>query len=1153
MERLKNRDVFVRDPAKTHIPNEGTATVLEPIKPQEWDVLRYELESFVCEGEYQRGLELLLSTFIGNLALPKQPAVWVSGFYGSGKSHFVRVLEHLWRDREFPDGARARSLVNLPSEIRNLIVELSRLGKQEGGLWTAAGKLSAGDRPVKLDLLAILFRSAGLPEHYPAARFVLWLKENRWLNQVIESVRRRGRVFETELRNMYVSPALANALLEVAPQLGAKAADVHALLREQYPNATDVTDDDFRSTMAEVLAQQSTVAGKLPLTLLIFDELQQAIGESALRALHVQNVVEMASAQFGSHLLFVATGQSELEELTQLSKLKDRFTVRVTLRDSDVEKVVREVVLRKAEDKKPALRAALDAASGEIDRHLAGTRIGPRSEDALDYVGDYPLLPVRRRFWERVLRAVDRAGSAAQLRTQLRVVHDAAAELADAPLGTVLPGDSVYWLLESEMLQTGALQRPMAAMIRELGGGTSDRLESRLGALIWLISQLEPQGPAATGLRPTADMLADLLVQDLNESSASLRQEVRSTLDRLVSDARLLPVGDAYHLQTRESTEWQQDYDRRRQRILADETRIASDRGAALKSQASDALKRLTFVQGASKTRRDFDLYFSLEAPKADSGDVPVWVRDEWSASERTVREDAQAAGMDSPVVFVFLPRIEADELKQTIARACAARDTVDTRPVPETDDGKQARIGMESRARMEAQNLSTFVGNIIRGARVYLGGGSEVIGDDFAAQIREAVDAAVIRLFPRFSLADQAGWDKVVRRASEGAADPLSALGYAADIDKHPACQEVRAFVGGAGKKGLEVQKRFMGSAYGWPKDAVDGSLLALLAGGYLRASRNGQPVQARGLIQSQIGPTDFFSEGITISALHRVGIRSLAAGMGLQVRNGEEADAIARILERLARLAESAGGDPPLPKRPDSAEVTALQALAGNEQFVTVYDKKDRLLELHKAWSDASNTIQERLPAWQHLETLVAHAGDLPAVRELAVQVEALRTNRGLLDTPDPVPALASKVASALRQALTSAHTRLSDVREREIGAIQASGEWQRLDPGERDRLIAAHGLRPIPPLDIGTGGALLACLTKTPLADWEDRIAAVPTRANDIREAAARLLEPKAVKVRPRAATLKNPEEVQSYVEQLRDELLDHIATGTPVVIV
>lgn len=104
----KNRDVFLEDPTTYTIPNNGVTQVIDPRTPEQWDVLRYELKNFVCEGEYQRGLSLVLSTYIAHLSRTVQPAVWVSGFYGSGKSHFVRVLEYLWRDTQFPDGVRAR-------------------------------------------------------------------------------------------------------------------------------------------------------------------------------------------------------------------------------------------------------------------------------------------------------------------------------------------------------------------------------------------------------------------------------------------------------------------------------------------------------------------------------------------------------------------------------------------------------------------------------------------------------------------------------------------------------------------------------------------------------------------------------------------------------------------------------------------------------------------------------------------------------------------------------------------------------------------------------------------------------------------------------------------------------------------------------------
>ena len=126
---ITNRELFHRDPTATKIPNDGVAKVVRPETDQQWEVLRWELRSFVCDGQYALGLERILDSFLENLTQAEQPAVWVSGFYGSGKSHLVRVLEHLWRDVELPGGDRARDLVSLPDEISDHLVELSTEGE----------------------------------------------------------------------------------------------------------------------------------------------------------------------------------------------------------------------------------------------------------------------------------------------------------------------------------------------------------------------------------------------------------------------------------------------------------------------------------------------------------------------------------------------------------------------------------------------------------------------------------------------------------------------------------------------------------------------------------------------------------------------------------------------------------------------------------------------------------------------------------------------------------------------------------------------------------------------------------------------------------------------------------------------------------------
>ena len=175
---MLNRDIYNKAPKENRLANNGVAEVSEDHSEAAQAILRYELESFVCDGQYEKGLETILDKFLLNLdAGTEQPGVWISGFYGSGKSHLAKMLRTLWTDYQFTDGATARSLAKLPTGVFEHLKELSTQGKRHGALHAAAGKLGAGaGDKVRLALLGIVFKSKDLPEQYNQAQFVLWMK-----------------------------------------------------------------------------------------------------------------------------------------------------------------------------------------------------------------------------------------------------------------------------------------------------------------------------------------------------------------------------------------------------------------------------------------------------------------------------------------------------------------------------------------------------------------------------------------------------------------------------------------------------------------------------------------------------------------------------------------------------------------------------------------------------------------------------------------------------------------------------------------------------------------------------------------------------------------------------------------------------------------
>ncbi|MCU0772111.1 MAG: BREX system P-loop protein BrxC [Verrucomicrobia bacterium] len=1135
-------ELFTTNPKTLELLNNGVAVVKDAVTPEELKTLRFELKTFVCEGEYSKGLEKILRTYIGSLDRPEQPAVWVSGFYGSGKSHLGKILRYLWNDFEFPeDKARARGLTNLSTEVADLLKELTTAGKRLGGLHAASGTLRGelGDN-VRLSVLNIIFKSVGLPPKYPVARFVMWLRDNGKLDAVKSRVTKAGRDFTKELNNLWVSPVLHKALVDEG--LGASVSDISKSLAQQFPNVKDITIDDMLQSMRDALA----VRGQLPCTLVVLDEVQQFIGDDSDRSLQIQEVVEACSKQLNSRVLIVATGQSALSGTPQLQKLRDRFRVPIQLSDTDVEAVIRQVITAKKPDKTSTIKQVVSAHEGEITRHLTGTKIETRAEDDAAYVADYPLLPVRRRFWEKVLRAVDVAGTAAQLRNQLGIVYESVRTYADRPVETVVGGDSIYWVKATDLLQTGILQPKIDEMIRKLDDGSATgRLSARICALVFLINKLPREAGADLGVRATADVLADLLVEDLKAGSAELRKKVPELLQSLVQAGQLMVVDEEYRLQTPESASWDAEFKKNFNRIVNDDARIASERADLLRAECAD-LKNLKVIHGNSKVARKVELFTGTETPIPTGQGVPVWVRDGWTVDEKSIVAEAQKAGTDSPLVFVYIPRRSADELKKTVASLKAAEETLNIKGTPTTPEGLEARAAIETRKTVAETKLKGIVTEIVNGTRVFMAGGNEIAGMFMRDRVEEASKNALTRLYPQFDVADDPRWEKVVERSKKGDSNALEALAFKGDPDKHPVCAAILGFVN-AGKKGSELRRQFSSGQYGWPQDAIDGALVLLSVTGHLRVTQNGQPFDPRQLDHSKIGICDFRTEHVTISAAQKLAVRKLFQAAQVGCKPGEETAVAPEFIAKVIALAETAGGDAPRPEKPNLTPVKEIKALTGNEQLVRLYEERDALTNNLTEWTKTAKAIQDRLPRWTSLNDLAGHAAKLPEADDARQQMQTIEGERQLLADPDPVAPLCDKLTQVLREKLTGHHTRYQQLHQEGMAGLQQSDAWPKLTDPQRESILDQHGLTTVPGIKVGTEAEVIASLEAMSLDMWQARCDALPQRFQKAQRDAAKLIEPKVVYVTLPSATIHNDAELEAWLAKVKQQVKDNLKNG------
>jgi hypothetical protein len=833
-----------------------------------------------------------------------------------------------------------------------------------------------------------------------------------------------------------------------------------------------------------------------------------------------------------------------------------RFTIEAPLDDTDVETVTRNVLLRKKSPARALIEHCLDDNAAAVSRQLAETKIAEHPGDRVVRVDDYPLLPVRRRFWDACFKAVDVQGTESQLRSQLRILHDALADAADRALGTVVPGDVLYDALKAALVQSRVLPRDAYDRIEPLDKsyGADGLLAKRLAGLAFLISRLPMEAGADIGVRATPEHLADLLVDDLTSDQGAFRARVRALIDQMVATGDLVRIGEEVRIQTTEGRAWQQEFQRYRTQYGNDVVAIAEARSKLIATALDAAVRQTSTTHGDAKVPCKLVPHYGDRAPERDGRNVPLWIRDGWQATEREVRETARALGSSDGTVHIYVAKPGGSELANAISEMLAAEATLNRRGVGHGSAGEEARRGMETRQRITGEKATELAASLVADALVLLGGGNAQSETTLGARIDAAADTARKRLFPLFKDGDRpaAEWTRVVRTAREGGEHPFAAVGHSTEADTHPVGRAVLGAIG-SGRSGREIRQTFQRDPYGWPQDAIDAALVALVRANKLNAILNGESATISALDTPAIGRATFRREDIAISTRERIALTGLLQGFIGPIANREELVEPAReFLRKLRSLAEAVGGERPLPIAPRLALEDEAQPLAGNALLRLLIDRRAEIEQTIQSWQARVQLKTERMARWRILERLARHAEPFPEAASDLIEVRSVRDGRQLLETIDPMPEPTRRLRELLTQRLTTAHQRLTEVVRAALDALNTNPVWAGLELAKKESLLAEVDLKLPPAPNTGDDASLADSLDRRPLAQWQAEIDAVASRQMRAAEKAAQLSAPQLQRaVIERGTVVTTADDIRSWLDRQRATLLAATARGPAMI--
>ena len=372
---------------------------------------------------------------------------------------------------------------------------------------------------------------------------------------------------------------------------------------------------------------------------------------------------------------------------------------------------------------------------------------------------------------------------------------------------------------------------------------------------------------------------------------------------------------------------------------------------------------------------------------------------------------------------------------------------------------------------------------------------------------------------------------EQVLDEARKATSKRLKAVGHTPEADKHPVCQKLLAYIG-PWQEGRRDPRQLRRAAYGWPRDAIDGALYALLAAGHIRKAFDAasKPVDAKSLDRAKLTQASFQREREHHAAAadqDPLAVQCRRSALPAQ----EELTKLPALLAKLRDQASKAGGRAPAPETPKLV-IEAIEAQSGNAQLLELFTRYDEIVGLSKAWTQTANDIAKRLPVWRQLNQLL-HAKALGPYAAIKAEVDAIEAQRSLLAEPDPVRRCwTRRLTCCARRSMPSWRVSKQTHPSSKPNSSR-DADWNKLSDSQRDELSAQHNLSALTQV---TWERPMSCKMLWTNATWTTgwrRPRPCPAASEAARHAAVQLLKPNVVHVALPKRTLNDEAELKAWL--------------------
>ena len=525
-----------------------------------------ELDEYVVTKELLKHFRVFFENYEKGIdGYTDKMGVWISGFFGSGKSHFLKILSYLLKNStvegkraiEYFTGCESDAGIRPKIEDTMLIAEMTKAGETDSDVVLfnidskGSAKIGSGKEAIVEVFMKVFNEMQGYCGSVPyLADFERQLDGEGRFEEFKEKFEQiAGAPWEKKRQAFAV---IQDKVVKTLVEMDFMSEEAARNWCKNAKGNYDLSIEKFVSLVQEYCAKK----GPNHHVIFLVDEIGQYIADDTQLMLNLQTIVEDLGTACRGKAWVIVTSQEDIDSITKtkgndFSKIQGRFDTRLSLSASNVDEVIRKRVLAKNDTAAQALRLLYEQKESIIKNLITFTVDTADKKlyaDKADFADCYPFIPYQFSLLGQVLTAVRTHGASGkhlsdQSRSMLALFQESAIRVMDKEDGVLVPFSYFYNPLHK------FIDHQHSQVISDAEDNSKlDEFDVELLKVLFMIKYVEE-------IKANADNLTTLMISNIDDDRIEVRSKIEESLKKLIKETLVQKNGEIYIFLTNEEQE----------------------------------------------------------------------------------------------------------------------------------------------------------------------------------------------------------------------------------------------------------------------------------------------------------------------------------------------------------------------------------------------------------------------------------------------------------------------------------------------------------------------------------------------------------------------------------------------------------------------